>query len=253
MAGQDADRQRGATLAVESAGRPLLVLVAVQFEARSLARALRRPPDAPAASDVVFRTVGPGSANFPRILPWLATIRPREILVTGLAGGCAPDLVPGEIVLGDPVGPTAAGTWLTPPAATAARAVRALALAGLPYRAGRLLTVPGVVATPAAKADCWRTQGALAVDMESALVLAWAAAAGVPALAVRAVADGPEDALPPALLRAVAADGRTRPGAALAWVGRPALLAAAWRLRRRSRLALDRLARFLTVFIGLRP
>lgn len=105
--------------------------------------------------------------------------------------------------------------------------------------------------SPRAKAQWWQTQGVLAVDMESAHVLAWARRAGLPALAVRAVADGPEDDVPRELLGAVGADGRLRAWAVVGYLGRPRLVGAAWRLGRRSRRALGSLARFVRAFVDL--
>lgn len=115
------------------------------------------------------------------------------------------------------------------------------------------MTVSEVVSTPAAKAERWRTEGAVAVDMESAHALDWAARAGLPALAVRAVADGPTDPLPPALARAIGPTGRVRIPAVLGWAAQPGLLRPAWRVWRRSRLALDHLARFLAALRAPTP
>jgi nucleoside phosphorylase len=197
--------------------------------------------------------VGPGATELARRGDaWLAP-RPAGILVTGLAGGCAPDAVPGDIVVASEVGPTPSGAWVTPAAGLVERAVAALQTAGLAYRVGRLLTASSLVATAEAKADCWRRHQALAVDMESAGVLAWAARAGVPALAVRAIADGPAEALPPALARLIGPDGVIRPRIALECAARPAVVGAAWRLWRRSRRALDGLGRFLAAFTSLQP
>jgi adenosylhomocysteine nucleosidase len=167
----------------------------------------------------------------------------------GLAGGCGPDLQPGDVVVGDPV--VRAGGELDGRAdpALRARAERALEAAGLRYRVGRLLTVDEVVAVPAEKASAWKAHGALAVDMESAHVVAWARRAGLPVLAVRAVADGPDDEVPAELLRAVGADGRLRPAVVARLLRRPTLVGASWRLGRRSRRALESLARFVRAFV----
>ena len=108
-----------------------------------------------------------------------------------------------------------------------------------------------VVTSPAVKAQWWRTQGVLAVDMESAHVLAWARRAGLPALAVRAVVDGPQDEVPRDLLGVVGRDGRMRAGAVITLLGRPALVGAALRLGQRSRQALGSLARFVRAFVDL--
>jgi hypothetical protein len=80
-------------------------------------------------------------------------------------------------------------------------------------------------------------------------VLAWARRAGLPALAVRAVADGPADEVPPALSGMVGAGGRVRPAAVAGFLGRPALIGPAWRLARRTRAALGSLARFVQAFV----
>jgi adenosylhomocysteine nucleosidase len=194
--------------------------------------------------------VGPGATELDRLDGAGTPAAPWAVLVTGLAGACEPGLRPGDVVVGDPVvsgsatpGGDAADARLR------ARAVLALDAAGLRYRVGSLLTVDEVVATPVAKAAWWQTRGALAVDMESGHVVAWARRAGLPALAVRAIADGPDDDVPRELARMLGADGRVRPMAAAALVGRPSLVGAAWRLGLRTRQALGSLARFVQAFV----
>ena len=170
----------------------------------------------------------------------------------GLAGGCAPGLEPGDVVVGDPVvSHCASPDGTAAPPGLRARAVRTLDAVPLRYRVGPLLTVGDLVTSPADKARWWRAGGALAVDMESAHVLAWARRAGLPALAVRAVADGPEDEVPRELLGVLGPDGRMRLGAATRLLGHPALVGAAWRLSGRSRRALGSLARFVRAFVDL--
>ena len=201
---------------------------------------------------LTVRTVGPGAAALDRLDAPAIWAPPVAVLVTGLAGGCGPGLRPGDVVVGDPVAVPGAG--LEGDGAHPGlreRAVRALDAAGLRYRVGRLLTVDEVVTSPAAKAGLWQARGVLAVDMESAHVLAWARRAGLPALAVRAVTDGPDDEVPRELLRAVGADGRIRPATVAHLLGRPVLVRAAWRLGWRSRQALGSLARFVQAFVDL--
>ena len=103
--------------------------------------------------------------------------------------------------------------------------------------------------SPAEKARWWRSDGVAAVDMESAHVLDWARRTGLPALAVRVVADGPADEVPAALLGVVGTDGRLRAGTVARLLARPALLAPAWRLGRRSGRALESLGRFMRAFV----
>jgi adenosylhomocysteine nucleosidase len=244
--GRRANRRRDAGVVT---GEDRLLLVAgLALEARGLLR--RLPPAARRALTV--ETVGPRAARLDRLDLAQASRGHAALLVTGLVGGCQPDLRPGDVVVGDSVAtPWAglAGDGGDP--GLRARAVRALEAARLRYRIGRLLTVDEIVTSPAAKAEWWRTHGVLAVDMESAYVLAWARRAGLPALAVRAVADGPEDEVPRELLGAVGVDGRMRAWAVVSLLGRPALVGAAWRLGRRSRRALGSLARFVRAFVTL--
>ena len=198
---------------------------------------------------LTVRTVGPRAARLDRLDLPPGRSRPA-LLVTGLAGGCEPGLAPGDVILGDPV--AVAGPprrEVEPDPELRRRAVRALDAAGLRYRAGRLLTVDEVVTSPAEKARWWRSDGVAAVDMESAHVLDWARRAGLPALAVRVVADGPADEVPAALLGVVGTDGRLRAGTVARLLARPALLAPAWRLGRRSGRALESLGRFMRAFV----
>lgn len=85
---------------------------------------------------------------------------------------------------------------------------------------GELLTVAALVATPEAKARLHLQTGALAVDMESAPILAAARDRGWDAIVVRAVSDDARETLPAELLGVVDADGRVRLGRALAAIAR---------------------------------
>jgi len=212
------------------------VVCGLALEARGVLRGL----PSVTRGRLTVRVVGPRAAVLDRLDLARTSVAPAALLVTGLAGGCGPDLQPGDIVVGDEGDPV-----------LRRRALGALDAARLRHQAGRLLTVDEIVTNPTAKARRWQAEGVLAVDMESAHVLAWARRAGVPALAVRAVADGPLDDVPHELLGAVGADGRMRPWAAARLLGRPALLGAAWRLGQRSRRALGNLGRFIRTFADL--
>jgi adenosylhomocysteine nucleosidase len=224
----------------------ILVLVAVELEAQGLARKLG------------LRRVGPG--------PWSRFAAGRiEILVVGLRavglsawglgddadlvisagscgalvgtlGGAGALLIP-EVVL-PPAGPP-----LVVDRAGHARALAAAAGAGLVPATGPLATVADVVDTPAAKAALARRTGAVAVDMESAAIVAAGRQRGIAAVVVRGVSDTADQPVPRELASLVAAQTEPRPAHVAAVVlRRPALLAEAWTLWRGTRRALEAVA-----------
>lgn len=161
-----------------------------------------------------------------------------RLMSFGLAGGLDPALTPGtlilatEIVADDTRWPTDS-TWAD-----------ALALPG-PTRAP-LLHAPKPLASRNAKAAAFAATGAGAVDMESGAVARVAAAAGVPVLALRAIADPAELSLPPLVLRVVDAQGSIRPRVALAALAlHPWTMMALTRQARRAMAALRGAAEML--------
>jgi adenosylhomocysteine nucleosidase len=210
-----------------------LVLTAIDLEARALARHLGL--DRVGGCDrAYFRggrlevaSVGVRAA----FLGERAAPAPDMIVVAaGACGGLAPDLAPGALVVPEVVIDASGRRFPTDP------------LAGL-ARAGTLLTVSDVVATPRDKARLWIETGALAVDMETAVVMAWARAHGVAAAAVRAVADSATAAIPADLAAAVEPTGRVRAGQALrAALARPRAVADALALKRSTDAALKAVA-----------
>ena len=242
---------------------PILIFTGVEIEARALARALglsRQPSPGlhPAWGRLtrngsqLLLTVGPRGEKLAEALP----DRPLAFLGVGLAGGLAPDVTPGCLVIGEQVLDEAGRAWRSDPALVGF-AIQGLSRLGLPHRVGTLVTESQLVTTPAAKASLWRRTGALAVDLESAHCLAEAHRQGIPALAVRAVADGPQMALDPVWTDVVNTRGAINHGRLLkTLLGRPDLLIQAMRLWQASRRALSHLGRFLPEFLGeadLRP
>lgn len=236
----------------------LLVAVGVDFEARGLRRRLTWRHAASGVARPGICVVGVAATRLDRLDAAIGETAGRggvTLLVTGLAGGCAPEARPGHLIVGHPV----ESAWASAPSDRAVepdpelvrRAVALLGRLGLPHHVGRLWTVPEVVGTPEAKRALWRDRGVLAVDMESAPVLAWAAAAGVPALVVRGIADGPADVLETAVASLTGPDGTLRVRGLGALAREPRTVAGALRIWRRSRLALDRLATFAGAFARL--
>ena len=103
-----------------------------------------------------------------------------------------------------------------------------------------------VVATPDAKARLWVETSALACDMESAAILEWARARGIPAVVIRAVSDTAVRGVPADLAAVVESDGRVRTIRAVrAVLARPRAFVDALTLRSGTNAALKAVARAL--------
>ena len=120
----------------------------------------------------------------------------------GIAGGLAPELRPGILVVADSV--LAEDGTRYPTDATWAAAVRRSAVGS----EGDVIGAERIVASAAEKAWLHRRTGAVAVDLESAAVARHARLAGLPFIVVRAIADPAERDLPGAACLALLPDGR---------------------------------------------
>ncbi len=130
----------------------------------------------------------------------------RGLVSFGLAGGLAPDLRPGALIAADAVvGPD--GRRLPVDAAWLGGFKNALPN-DLDIVVGLIAGSDGPLTTPAAKSDLAKSSEALAVDMESHAVAAAAAAANVPFLVVRAVADPAARTVPGWVMGGVDRQGR---------------------------------------------
>lgn len=226
----------GLALAGGAAGRPLTgVMGALEAEIATLRQALSAPRDTSCLGlaftlgelrgrPVVLTLAGVGKVNAAMTATLLIEhFDPEELLFTGIAGGLAPDLDPGDIVLGGRVvhhdfavagdEGTAVMATRAPASATpnpvffpadstllalATEVGHGLALAPIPGRGGarapRIVT--GVIATgesfiaSTARQRELRTRlGADAVEMEGAAVAQVCHQLGTPCLVVRSLSD----------------------------------------------------------------
>lgn len=147
-----------------------------------------------------------GAGDYARTVALVEAAAPgAECLVSfGIAGGLAPGLQPGDVILsGEVVDDERRWVsddlpgWRIPDLAERIGAVE-----------GPVLGSRRIIASQADKARAWSETGAIAVDMESGVVARAAAAAGIPFLVLRAVADPAGRVLPPAALLPLAANGR---------------------------------------------
>lgn len=159
----------------------------------------------------------------------------KRLLSFGIAGGLAPELPAGSIVIADQVFVDdmvyrCDADW-----------VQQLATALPQARIGVVQGVTAIVATRPDKQALYQRHQALACDMESPIVAA--AAAGLPFACLRVVCDPVDFALPPAALLPLREDGAPQLSAIMrSLLMAPGQLPALLALRRHYRTALDALA-----------
>ena len=166
---------------VDTVRSSVVITAATRWEADPIRQALRGSRPA-----LVLRT-GMGAAAAAAALSRLDS-EPALVVSAGFAGALQGDLRCGDLV----------ASQLTP-CPTAAKALETAAVGlGLVPRFGRILHSDFVLTTPAQKQEAGVRTGALAVDMESSAVAAWARQRGLPAIAVRVVFDEMDRPLPAA-------------------------------------------------------
>lgn len=133
----------------------------------------------------------------------------------GIAGGLAPHLTPGALLLAEAILDRHGARWPTDAAWRESLQRETGADAS-----GPMLISETAIRSVSEKAHLHATTGAIAVDMESGGVARAAAAAGMPFLVVRVIADPAGRRLPPSALAGLGPDGRQRPLAALAALAR---------------------------------
>ena len=186
--------------------RALLILTAVDLEARSLARHLGLHPVSGAAwphfrsGPLELACVGLRASALAARASQFAP--PALVISAGACGALAPELTEGALVVPDAV-VTEDGSR------TATASLRGL------DAVGTLVSVTRVISSGADKARLWMETGAIACDMESATIVSWARAQGFAAAVVRGVSDTADHGVPADLAAAVGEDGRVRSVAAV--------------------------------------
>lgn len=172
------------------------------------------------------------------------------VIGTGVVGALSSGLKPGDLVLSDRILTIDGNGRIDEQALTVGDAHlrvvgRSLAIAGVAYSTGAILTSHHVLATGAQKRRAKESTGAIAVDMETAAIATEAAARGLPFVAVRAVLDEVDDEV----VGAEMADehGNVRPLAAASYLLRnPATMLKLPRMMRNLSLATAAIADALT-------
>ncbi|WDI30908.1 hypothetical protein PUV54_13190 [Hyphococcus flavus] len=185
---------------------------------------------------------GANAARAEEIAKELCEQGASAIISVGVSGGLDPALKPGDLIIGETViaddgsvyasdrylmaaiqsahpgesrGPEKSGRMDPGPAAKRPnQKQRAFARGRRDVRSGyrfaSLFGADEIIDSTTIKSALYHNHGCLAVDMESHGAARAAARAGAPFLAIRAIADPADRALPKAALNAVASDGSTR-------------------------------------------
>ena len=183
--------------------------------------------------------VGAGDQRRTAALVELAAQRAKCLVSFGVAGGLAPHLRPGQVILsGEVIGDHQ--SWrpnqhFHHQVSDLARRIGAVE--------GPVLGSCDILSTEEDKIRAWRATGALAVDLESAIVARTAEAAGLPFLVLRTIADPATRELPPAALIPLSENGTPAFTRVLSEVlRRPRQISALFGLARETRQALTALA-----------
>ena len=186
----------------------LLFVVALSWEARQIIRHVEGLKSSREGSralwsgrhgdvDVWILQTGVGQERAAQAIRWAQhLVMPDAVLSTGCAGGLAPGLVPGEVIVAEDV-VTADGIPRPTNDAWRERYVGASGAAGLRTRRGTILSNAVIVTTAQDKCRLAAEAGALAVEMEAAAIAEWAAEAGVPFAAARTILDSVEMPIAP--------------------------------------------------------
>ena len=151
--------------------------------------------------------VGPTKA---RLAAWdLVKAGAKALVSWGSAAGLISELLPGTLILPKEVLATNGSVYCSDPHWHKGLCKRLEA--NLPLHTGPLAESPAILTSSSEKTALFEKTGAVAVDMESAAVAAVAYEAGMPFVAIRAIADPVEMTIPPSILSGVDDFGRLRP------------------------------------------
>ncbi len=195
-----------------AATRPLLgIVVALPEEVATLTkRKLVKGECVAIAENILLGFAGAGGLNAQQTAQSLLSKGATALISWGCAAGLAPNLKPGDLLLATQVQSAQASAY--PVNADWLAHLHSVLATDLPVVSGTLLESTRIVAASTDKQTLYKQTGAVALDMESAAVFAVGHSAGIPCLAIRAIADPVTLDLPKAVVVALNADGQIELG-----------------------------------------
>lgn len=186
--------------------------------------------------------------NWLRSAPCLGKVpcKPKLVIAAGFAGALREGLAVGDIVVATEIVDDVGQTWQVPwPGELPPGEWRP------PLQRGRVYSSRQLLPTPEDKRRAGLKNGALAVDMESAVVARLCRARDVPFGCVRVISDAVETALSPTLLQLLTRERVSLPRLAGAVLTRPRLAKELWHLAKDTGHAADHLGRALGELLTL--
>jgi nucleoside phosphorylase len=241
------------------------VVFALRREARAFCRAFRpqqRFAGAPCWArfcgpewlSVLVLETGVGPQRTEAALNWLLSnprlgkvpCQPRVVIAAGFAGALREGLTVGDVVLAGEIVDDAGQSWAVPwPGELPPGEWRP------PLARGRIYSSAELIATPQDKRRLGLKHGALAADMESAVVARLCHGHGVLFGCVRVISDAVDTALSPTLLQLLSRERVSLPRLASAVLTQPRLAKELWRLAKDTAQAADQLASALGEILTL--
>jgi adenosylhomocysteine nucleosidase len=148
--------------------------------------------------------VGAGDRDHTAALVAAAAAKIDCLVSFGIAGGLAPELKAGTVVVSGQV-VSEGHHWAIEPSMRRQLSQFARSIGAVE---GLVLGASSILATQTEKRRAWATTRALAVDLESEIVARTATALGIPFIVLRSIADTARRDLPPASLVPLTADGK---------------------------------------------
>ena len=147
--------------------------------------------------------IGAGDRDRTEALVVTATAHTNCLVSFGIAGGLAPELKAGTVVVSGEV-VSERHRWAIEPSARRQVSQFARSIGAVE---GLILGASSILATQIEKQRAWAATRALAVDLESEIVARTATALGIPFIVLRSIADTARRDLPPASLVPLTANG----------------------------------------------
>ena len=176
---------------------------------------------------------------------------PQCVISIGCAGALRPDMRIGDVVLSERlIDDTSEGRTYSPSASLVEAAKECCKKLGIPFHMGSTVSTATVAATPEDKDSLARKHSAIAVDMESAQVAAWAEKLRISMLSIRTISDSSADRIPPELSSVVDQNGKILISKALRlFMGHPTLLFTLIRLKSKFDRSFDNLEKVVLMLL----